>query len=361
MPLMLKRRRRVDIFIAATSIALLPMRSFAKTKLLVTTDLLENLKKGEPWDRGVLTSTKMVTFQQLASGGTDATSVSKITLAYFTSPDCTGSTAGTGFYTTPDGTTFPISVGTPFGMVAASAWNVGHVKLGISNTDMANIKSIAVTFKSTNNNTPQSNFSNVSFACVPVTCTVGPGGQCTSTSGPQSFTLKTTASIGDPADGGVIACMNGGLNNLVASTIDNSGGIQWGGYTQTTNATSTTDGALNTTTIVTCLSGPGSPGGCPGNIDVNTYAAGICNTYSAAGGYTSGWFLPAGNNTGSDGQLNCLYTNKTAIGSFASAAYWSSTERSGYNAWFQDFSGGGQNFVSKQNTFHVRCVQAFTP
>ncbi len=209
-------------------ISLFPMMSFALVKPVMTTDLLQHLKKGEPWDKSVLTSTKMVMFQQAVSSGTDATSVSKVTLAYFTSSNCTGSKAGSGFYTTPDGTSFPISVGTAFGLVAASAWNVGSTQLSIA--DMTTIQSIAVTLKSTNNNTPQANFSGVSFACVPVTCS---SGECISGSGTQSFQLKTTAAIGDPADGGIIACMNGGLNNLVVPATDNSTGIAWGGIRHT--------------------------------------------------------------------------------------------------------------------------------
>lgn len=343
----IKSRQRACILIAVASIGLLPMTSFAKAKPIMTTDLLQHLKKGEPWDKSVLTATKMVMFQQTASGGTDATSVSKITLAYFTSANCTGATAGNGFYTTPDGTSFTMSVGAPFGLVAASAWDVGSTQLAIA--DMTTIQSIAVTFKSTNSNTPQANFSGVSFACIPVTCTAGPGGECSSASGTQSFTLKTTAAVGDPADGGVIACMNGGLNNLVAPKTDNSTAIRWSGSSTTTSATSTTDGATNTATIVATL-GSGS-----------SYAARTCSTYSAAGGYTSGWFLPAGNNTNSSGQLNCLFTNKGSIGGFASDSYWSSTEDSSIRAWLQSFSNGTQSRGTRGSTFRVRCVRAFTP
>ncbi len=356
MAIMQKRGVKVCIFIAVTSVTLLPMMSFAKTKPIMTTDLLQHLKQGEPWDRGVLTATKMVMFQQSASGGTDASSVSKITLAYFTSSDCTGTKAGNGFYTTPDGTSFSIGVGTAFGLVAASAWNVGSTQLSIA--DMTTIQSIAVTLKSTNNNTPQANFSGVSFACIPVTCTAGPGGQCTSASGTRSFTLKTTAAIGDPANGGVIACLGGGRNNLVAGTLDSAQaynpGIQWGGFGSAigAGAQSDTDGATNTAAIVTAL-GAGT-----------TYAARLCQSYATTvvtGGYNT-WFLPAKN------QLNCLYTNRIAIGNFdltRSPYYWSSTEFAddspGDYAWFQNFGDGSQYEEYKIYPLGARCVQAFTP
>lgn len=55
----------------AMAIGLSPAITVAKP--ITTTDLLKNFIKGEPWDRGVLAATKMVLFQQNASGGTDAT------------------------------------------------------------------------------------------------------------------------------------------------------------------------------------------------------------------------------------------------------------------------------------------------
>lgn len=351
----IKPQRNACIFIACATIGLLPATSSAKPKPITPVKLLETILPGEPWDRGVFSSTKTVMFQQAASSGTDATTVAKIRLSYFTSADCSGSVAGSGSYTTPDGTSFTISVGTPFGLVAASTWNVGSTKLSIA--DMTTIQSVAVTLKSTNNNTPQANFSGVSFACVSVTCTAGPPGQCTSTRGTQSFQLKTTAAIGDPANGGVIACLGGGLNNLVAGSLDSAQaynpGIAWGGMGTAIGITaqSDTDGATNTAAIVTAL-GVGT-----------TYAAGLCQAYATTvvtGGYNT-WFLPAKD------QLNCLYTNRVAIGNFeltGTPFYWSSTESAGLPtqlAWYQFFDNGGQNPDAKDDTVGARCVQAFTP
>ena len=351
MKLRIKSKSTRYAFIAFAAATLLPLTGFAKSKPIMTTDILQHLRKGEPWDRGVFTATKMVMFQQEPTAGTDATSVAKITLSYFTSPDCS-ETNGTSVptYTTPDGTSFTINTNTPFGMVAASAWNVGNSKVSPAVADMTQIQSIAVTLKSTNSNTPQANFSGNSFSCINVTCTAGPSGQCTlaSGSGTQGFTLKTTAAVGDPADGGVIACMNGGLNNLVTPTADNSTGIEWGGSGTTTGATSITDGATNTTTIVRALSADSS------------YAAITCSTYSANGGFTSGWFLPAGNNL-TTGQLNCLFTNRAQIGGFTNDKYWSSTQASATDAWYQVFFNGTQNNEFKGDGLHVRCARAFTP
>ena len=154
--------------------------------------------------------------------------------------------------------------------------------------------------------------------------------------------------------------MNAG-NNLIAATADNSTGIQWGLAGIPTGATSTIDGAGNTTTIVNVL---GNNGGIP-------YAARLCSDYEVDSQGNSpcqtgntcynDWFLPAGNNTSLSGQLNCLYTNRVAIGGFSSADYWSSTENNSIFAWVQYFFNGNQFDVGKNTSLRVRCVRAFTP
>lgn len=184
-----------------------------------------------------------------------------------------------------------------------------------------------------------------------------PSGSATDTNG---YTYLTTA-VGQSAYGGTIACLNGSLNNLIAATADNSTSIQSGGYGTPTNATSITDGATNTVTIVTIV---GANGGTP-------YAEQLCSNYEidsqrntpCESGNTcyNDWFLPAGNNTTSSGQLNCLYTNRSVVGGFASAFYWSSTEFNPFGTWYQSFSTGSQFVGVKNNIQRVRCVRAFTP
>lgn len=187
--------------------------------------------------------------------------------------------------------------------------------------------------------------------------------------------LPTT--VGQASGGGTIACLNGGLNNLIAATSDNSTGIQWGGSGTTigAGAQSNTDGATNTAAIVACLTGSGGGMGCPMNFSIDTYAAGLCSNYQVdSQGHTpcqagntcyDDWFLPAGNNTSSSGQLNCLYINHEAIGGFSSIFYWSSTESSGHDstidAWGKYFDSGLQGDNAKNGSFWVRCVRAFTP
>lgn len=174
----------------------------------------------------------------------------------------------------------------------------------------------------------------------------------------NGFTYAAT-SVGQAAFGGTIACLNGGSNNLIASTSDISAAVLWGDGGTNTNATSTTDGATNTTTIV-------GTGGMP-----TPNASTLCDAFEVDSlGNTpcqvgnacySDWFLPAGNNAGASGQLNCLYTNRVAIGGFAAANYWSSTEHDVSNAWLQSFANGLEATSHKSFTRRVRCVRAFTP
>jgi hypothetical protein len=189
---------------------------------------------------------------------------------------------------------------------------------------------------------------------VDVTITT-PSGSATLTNG---YTYLTTA-IGQSAYGGTIACLNGGLNNLIAATTDNSTATAWGTFGLTTGATSTTDGATNTTAIINT----------PGQTPVN--AAAVCANYEtdsqgntpcqAGNTCYNDWFLPAGQNLTASGQLNCLNTNQTSIGGFAAAFYWSSTENNGNVAWLQDFDSGSEIIDTKNNAWHVRCVRSFTP
>lgn len=380
MMLRIKSKKERWVLIVFTVVALLPLTGFAKTKPIMTTDLLQHLRKGEPWDRSVFTATKMVMFQQDANTSeppvADATSIAKITLSYFTSNNCTA-TNGTSVptYTTPDGA-FTISTLSPFtpipfGMVAASVWNLGNsINVFPHVADITAITSIAVTFKSTTDNTPQASFTGISFACVPVTCN---SGECYSGSATQSFELKTTAAVGDPADGGIIGCQNTGISpnlfNLVVPASNNNSGstIVWattpGGSNTALGSTaqSATNGATNTNVIVNCLTNNTCPVLVtpPPQTAATNYAAGVCSSYTAAGGFTSGWFLPSGSRTAPGNQINCLCQNRVAIQGFGTATYWSSQESSSGNATRMNFSACGAGTASKVTPLSVRCSRAF--
>jgi hypothetical protein len=87
------------------------------------------------------------------------------------------------------------------------------------------------------------------------------------------------------------------------------------------------------------------------NIGNGNYAAKLCYDL-VLNGY-SDWYLP------SKDELYKLYINRTAIGGFATAIYWSSSEPNYNQAWSQDFYNGNQSNGPKNYTNYVRAVRAF--
>jgi IPT/TIG domain len=181
-----------------------------------------------------------------------------------------------------------------------------------------------------------------------------PAGGASITNG---YTYVATA-VGQPTFGGTVACLGGGLQNLVTASTNNSNSISWGGTGIATGAQSDTDGAANNNSIITAL---GNNGGVP-------YAAKLCGDYEVdSQGNTpcevgntcyNDWYLPAKN------QLNCLYTNQVAIGGFSASVYLTSTELTGFpttSVWVQDFNSGLQVSQAKSSSSYVRCVRSFTP
>ena len=59
--------------------------------------------------------------------------------------------------------------------------------------------------------------------------------------------------------------------------------------------------------------------------------------------------------------MPCIYMNSFifAVGGFASAYYWSSTEGSNSTAWGQGFDDGTQGSYDKFYALRVRAVRAF--
>jgi hypothetical protein len=152
----------------------------------------------------------------------------------------------------------------------------------------------------------------------------------------------SSLAIGDSYQGGIIFWLDAtGQHGLIAATADQSTGIQWYNGTFTvTNAVRDGIGAgmYNTERIIA-------------NQSTGSYAAQLCANYQG-GGYGD-WYLP------SKYELNLLYLQKTAVGGFASAYYWSSTENDLNSAWTQNFGNGSQDYDYKDYANRVRAVRAF--
>lgn len=58
-------------------------------------------------------------------------------------------------------------------------------------------------------------------------------------------------------------------------------------------------------------------------------------------------------------ELNEMFSQRAAIGGFASNFFWSSTEGDTSNAWGQDFGSGNQVVTQKVNIANIRAVRAF--
>ncbi len=55
--------------------------------------------------------------------------------------------------------------------------------------------------------------------------------------------------------------------------------------------------------------------------------------------------------------LACIYTNRALLGSFQSNSYWSSTEFSITNAWYQNFASGAVGNIGKTTAYYARCIR----
>lgn len=157
--------------------------------------------------------------------------------------------------------------------------------------------------------------------------------------------------IGDAYGGGIVAYIDGtGAHGLIAATADQTAaddGIQWATqpywYADVPGAKGTAigTGAANTTAII-AQNGAGT-----------SCAAGLARAYTG-GGY-SDWYLP------SKDELSRLYVNRAAIGGFASAWYWSSSQNADFAdlVWYVSFNDGYLYRGIKSDTNRVRAVRAF--
>jgi hypothetical protein len=167
----------------------------------------------------------------------------------------------------------------------------------------------------------------------------------------NQVTYTTGVDIGLGTGGGIIFFVdNTGQHGLVAALTDQGTRIPWAPgnlYTTATTATSSSDGAANTTKIISKYGNSGS------------YAAKLCRDYKG-GGFTD-WYLPASN------QLDYMKTQQDLIGGFPSPVfltnyfYWSSTENNYFRAWRHDTNPNYflVDAIEKNTLCSVRAIRAF--
>ena len=148
--------------------------------------------------------------------------------------------------------------------------------------------------------------------------------------------------VGVHYQGGIIAYLDEtGKHGLIAAPEDQSTGIKW--CNDSFIITGATGEAIGTgqsnTTKIVQAQGAGN------------YAAKLCDDL-VLNGYDD-WFLP------SKDELSILYENSNVIGGFSNRYYWSSSEYSNVDAWYNSFYNNGCGYDSKNYIFRVRAVRAF--
>jgi hypothetical protein len=155
--------------------------------------------------------------------------------------------------------------------------------------------------------------------------------------------------IGDIGPGGGLVFYDKGSKSdgwqYLEAAPGDLGEAEWGAYRNTVSGTETAIGAgkKNTQLIVAFLK-QNNETGC---------AAQLCDDYVLNG--KRDWFLP------SKDELDLMYKNigEQGRGDFGTY-YWSSSEDAhSYDAWFQSFSDGHQDYYRKNLGYSVRAVRAF--
>jgi hypothetical protein len=163
--------------------------------------------------------------------------------------------------------------------------------------------------------------------------------------------------VGELYGGGIVVAnwkVAGIEKGLIASLADISASAAWSNVTSTLigiTAQSPIDGQANTNAIIAQ----------PGH---TTSAAKLCDDYTNTNtgtGIYSDWYLPAA------WELNQCYNAAYVVNTILGATngfqfavnYWSSTEDSYSNAWYQNFLDGYTHTIGKGNPWSVRAVRMF--
>jgi Protein of unknown function (DUF1566) len=163
--------------------------------------------------------------------------------------------------------------------------------------------------------------------------------------------------VGELYGGGIVVAVwqvAGIEKGLIASLADISASATWSNITSTLigiTAQSPTNGQANTNAIL-------------GQGGHTSSAAKLCNDYTNTNtgtGIYSDWYLPAAWELNQC--YNAAYVVNTILGGtngFQFAVnYWSSTEDSNTNAWYQNFLDGYTHTNGKGNPWSVRAVRMF--
>jgi len=163
---------------------------------------------------------------------------------------------------------------------------------------------------------------------------------------------SSTHYVGEVYGGGVVFYVDHtGEHGLIVSLDDISTSAPWGQDGSSTNATSTWNGAANSTTITTEA----------------TAGNAVLLAQAHNGGGNSDWYLPAID------ELNVLYNTRIEVNKTLSTAtgaseigqnyYWSSTEYGNWigtrYAWYYRFDNSYTGNNSGDNLYWVRAVRAF--
>ena len=311
-----------------------------------------------------LTGATEVTFAGTAATNVtvvDATTVTADTPAHAVGPVDVVVTTPNGSATLADGFTYETVVELTALLPASgsASGGTGFILTGVNLTGATGVlfDGVAATSVNVVNSTTVTGVTPAHAAGAVDVTILTPNGDATLVNGYQYL----VTAVGQPSGGGIIAVLNGGLNNLIAATADQAVAVPWSPTSSFVLAQSITDGASNTAAIVAAV---GSAGGAP-------YAALVCNDYEvdsqgntpcqAGNACYNDWFLPAGINPTATGQLHGLFVNRTAIGGFTAGLYWSSTEFDIAAAWTMQFAVGADLVTTKTMSANVRCVRAFTP
>ena len=207
--------------------------------------------------------------------------------------------------------------------------------------------------------TPDTGYDFYSWSVPSGTASITDTGSASTTvtliNGAATIQANFIPSIGTFYEGGIVFYHDGTGGGLIVAESDQGISNVWGGYGTDINGDNSTvapeltavgTGAANTAIIVSTFGATEPYGG------LSNYAAKICDDLEL-NGYTD-WFLP------SKDELNLMYEQKGAIGSFIDANYHSSSEVVSNAAWIQFFFDGTQQTGGKQYEHRVRAVRAFT-